>query len=155
MKKIIFLALVSLLAYGGEVEINAKKFEGDQRSGVSKFTGDVVVLKGQDKITADMMYIYTGKDGKIQKFEAVGNAVFMMLDKGKNYHGKADTIIYQPNSLEYTLTGNAFVEYVEEKRKVYGDKIYMNDTTKQANVEGTKKPAKFIFYTDDNNKTKQ
>jgi len=150
MKKIILLALAPLLVYCGEVEINAKKFEGDERSGVSKFTGDVVVLKGQDKITADTMFIYTGKDGKIQKFEAVGNAEFAMFDKAKNYRGKSDTLIYLPNTKEYTLIGNAQVEYIEEKRKVSGDKIYMNDTTKQANVEGSKKPAKFIFFIDDN-----
>lgn len=153
--KINLLALlVPLFLLAGEVEINSKKFEGDQDSGVSKFSGDVVATKDTSKITSDTMFVYSTKDNKIQRMEAIGNAKFWITDKGKSYQGSANTIIYIPDTKDYTLIGNGYLEYVEEKRKIYGDNIHINELTKKANVAGSNKPAKFIFYTEDN-KTKK
>jgi len=153
MRKTILAIFIPFFLSAGEIEITSKNFEGDQEKGVSKFTGDVVATKENNKITSDTMFVYTTKDNKIQKMEAIGNAKFWMSDKGKNYKGNADTIIYVPDSREYTLIGNGYLESIEEKRKVYGDRIYVNEINKKATVEGSKKPAKFIFYTEDN-KTK-
>lgn len=147
---LIFLPLFALFA--SEVEITAKRFDGDDKSGVSKFSGAVKVLKGSDIILADTMFVYFDTARKPIRFEAIGSATFSMKEEsGKTYKGKAKTIIYYPNQKEYQLMGDAFVEYVEEKRKVYGEKIIVNDVTKKASVVGEEsgKPAKFIFFLED------
>lgn len=154
MIKKYLLLLLPLVLFCGEIQIDAQKFEGDQVSGISRFSGDVVAIKDGDKITADTMVVHTLKNNKIQKLEAISNAKFWLSDKGKSYRGSADTIIYMPETKEYTLIGNGFLEYVEERRKVYGDRIYINELSKKASVSGSKKPAKFIFYTDENKTAK-
>ena len=148
---LIFAPLFALFA--SEVEITAKRFEGDDKSGVSKFSGSVKVVK-----VSDTMFVYFDSARKPVRFEAIGSATFAMKEEsGKTYKGKAKTIIYYPNQKEYQLLGDAFVEYVEEKRKVYGEKIVVNDTTKKASVAGEEggRPAKFIFFVEDKNETKK
>lgn len=157
-KKLLLLCLCFLFAFAGEVEITSKRYDGDDKSGVSKFSGNVKVVKENDVITSDVLFVYFDAARKPIKFEATGNANFLTTQDGnKTYKGKAKTITYFPNQKEYLLAGNAFVEYVEEKRKVYGDKIFVNDTTKKATVVGEEggKPAKFIFFVEDKNGTKK
>ena len=154
MIKTLYVLLLPMLLLSGEMQIDAKNFEGDHATGISTFTGDVVATKEGDKITSDKMIVHTTPDNKIEKIEAISNAKFWVNDKGKSYLGHANTIIYIPSAKEYTLIGNGYIEYVEEKRKVYGDKIYVNYLTKKATVVGSNKPARFIFYTEDN-KTKK
>lgn len=155
-----FLTFTLLFAslYASEVEITAKRFDGDDKGGVSKFSGSVKAVKGSDTILSDTLFIYFDQARKPIRFEAIGNANFVVKEEsGKNYRGKAKTIIYYPNQKEYQLIGDAFVEYIEENRRVYGDKIVVNDATKKATVSGEEsgKPAKFIFYIDDKNDTKK
>ncbi len=152
--KFVLLCAVLASSFAAEVEITAKRFDGDDKSGVSKFSGDVKVVKEGDTILSDTMFVYFDQARKPTRFEAVGNANFVMKQEGgKTYKGKARTITYYPNQKEYLLVGDAFVEYIEEKRKVYGDKIFVNDTTKKATVVGEEggRPAKFIFFIEDKN----
>lgn len=157
-KKLLLWFFCAYLAFGAEVEITAKRFDGDDKSGVSKFSGNVKATKENDVITSDVMFVYFDAARKPTKFEAVGNANFFTTQgPGKTYKGKAKTITYFPNQKEYLLVGDAYVEYIEEKRKVYGDRIFINDVTKKATVVGEEggRPAKFIFYVEDKNGTKK
>jgi len=152
--KFMLLCIAFVFSFAAEVEITAKRFDGDDKSGVSKFSGDVKVVKGTDTILSDTMLVYFDTAKKPVRFEATGNANFIMTqDGGKTYKGKAKTITYYPNQKEYLLVGDAFIEYVEEKRKVYGDRISVNDATKKATVIGEEggRPAKFIFFIEDKN----
>ncbi len=152
--KFILLCAALVYAFAAEVEITAKRFDGDDKSGISRFSGDVKVVKGGDTILSDTMFVYFDSAKKPVRFEAVGNANFVMTQEGgKTYKGRAKTITYYPNQKEYLLVGDAFVEYVEEKRKVYGDRIFVSDTTKKATVVGEEggRPAKFIFFIEDKN----
>ncbi len=149
---------IALSLFASEVEITAKRYDGDDKSGVSKFNGNVKVVKGGDTIYSDTLFVYTDSNRKPTKFEAVGNASFVMIQEGnKTYKGKAKTITYFPNEKEYLLVGDGYVEYVEEKRKVFGDRIFVNDITKKATVVGEEggKPAKFIFFIEDKNGSKK
>lgn len=154
-----FLAgLIAASCFAAEVEITSKRYDGDDKSGVSKFSGNVKVVKEGDAIYSDTLFVYFDAARKPIRFEAVGNASFVMLQEGnKTYKGRAKSITYYPNQKEYLLVGDAFVEYVEEKRKVFGDRIFVNDTTKKATVVGEEggKPAKFIFFVEDKNSTKK
>ncbi|MDD3467191.1 MAG: lipopolysaccharide transport periplasmic protein LptA [Campylobacterales bacterium] len=157
-KKLFLLSLCAYTLFAAEVEITANRFDGDDKSGISKFSGNVKATKEGDVITSDVMFVYFDSAKKPIKFEAVGNANFLATQgAGKTYKGKAKTITYFPNQKEYLLVGDAHVEYVEEKRKVYGDRIFVNDITKKATVVGEDggKPAKFIFFVEDKNSTKK
>lgn len=152
--KIALLCATLVFSFAAEVEITAKRFDGDDKSGVSKFSGAVKVVKEGDTILSDTMYVYFDAARKPIRFEAIGNASFVMTkEAGKTYRGRANTITYYPNQKEYLLVGDAFVEYVEEKRKVYGERISVNDSTKKATVVGEEggRPAKFIFFIEDKN----
>lgn len=150
MKFLTALAFFAVWLIASEVEIVAKRFEGDEKSGVSKFFGDVKVTRGDDVITADSIFVYFDKAKNPLRFEAQGNALFKSKQDGKSFNGSAETIRYEAAKKEYVLNGNAFVEYVEEKRKVYGEQITVSDLTKKASVVGNSgKPARFIFQLDD------
>jgi lipopolysaccharide export system protein LptA len=157
-KKVLLLSICAYTLFAAEVEITANRFDGDDQSGVSKFSGNVKATKEGDTITSDTMFVYFDGAKKPVKFEAVGNANFLATQgAGKTYKGKAKTITYFPNQKEYLLVGDAYVEYVEEKRKVYGGRILINDVTKKATVvgESSDKPAKFTFIVEDKNSTKK
>ncbi|HOI82792.1 MAG TPA: lipopolysaccharide transport periplasmic protein LptA [Campylobacterales bacterium] len=156
--KILLSCCLAFSLFAAEVEITAKRFDGDDKSGVSKFSGNVKVVKEGDTIYSDTLFVYTDAARKPHKFEAIGNASFVMIQEGnKTYKGKARTITYFPNQKEYLLVGDGYVEYVEEKRKVFGDRIFVNDVTKKATVVGEEggKPAKFIFFIEDKNSSKK
>lgn len=149
----LFLSLC-ISSFAAEIEITAKRFDGDERSRISKFSGNVKVVKGGDTILSDTLFVYFDSDKKPNKFEAVGNASFVMTQgASKTYRGSANSITYMPNQKEYVLVGNGYVEYVEERQKIYGDKISVNDSTKKATVVGEDggRPAKFIFFVEDKN----
>lgn len=139
-----------------EVVITSTNFEGDDKAGISKFTGNAKAVKGQDIITADTFYVYTNSNRKVQRVEAVTNAKFYIVNDTKTYQGYADKLVYWPEKKEYELIGNAMAENLDEKKKVYGDYIVVNNESKKAFVKGNgAQPARFIFYVEDENKSKK
>lgn len=79
---LIFAFCAAAIAYASEVEITAKKYDGDDKSGISKFSGNVKVVKGSDILTADTVTVFTDQSRKPSKMEATGNASFMMSQDG-------------------------------------------------------------------------
>jgi lipopolysaccharide export system protein LptA len=151
---ILFTFAMSIFA--AEVIITSNNFEGDEKAGVSKFYGNAKAVKGQDVLTAATFYVYTTPNRKVQRVEAVGDAKFYIVNDAKTYQGYADKLVYYPDKKEYELIGNAMAENLEEKRKVFGDYIVVNNETKKAFVKGNEaKPARFIFYIEDENKSKK
>ena len=156
MRIAFLLAVIMAFLSAAEVIITSNNFEGDDNAGISKFYGNAKAVKGQDVITANTFMVYTDSKRKMQKIEAIENAKFYIVNDGKTYKGYADKLIYYPDKKEYELIGNAMAEYIEEKRKVYGDHIIVNNDTKKAVVVGSEaKPARFIFFIEDENKSKK
>jgi lipopolysaccharide export system protein LptA len=154
----IILFLLAAITFGisAEVIITSNNFEGDDASGVSKFFGNAKATKGADIITSSEFIVYTDSKRKIQKIEAIGDAKFTIVNDNLTYKGYADKLVYYPNKKEYELIGNAMAENIEEKRKVFGDYIVINNDSKKATVRGNEaKPARFIFFIDDENKSKK
>lgn len=135
-----------------KVEINAKQFDSDELSGKSIFTGNVVVTKKNDKLNADKAIVTTDKKNQPEKFEFFGSPVTFSIiqDINKSYKGHANNVVYLPNTKEYILTQSAYVEYIEDGKKVYGDRIVINQLENKAQVTGkTNKPAVFIFHVEE------
>lgn len=153
MKKILLIIMVCSIALFAKTEqliIDANEFHGDDKTGVSVFTGNVKIKKGLDKLNADKVDVYfktnkTTKKKEPQEYIATGKVDFEIYNEDKHYVGKGDKVIYKPAIMEYVIIGNGFIKELNEKREIYGNKIYVNQIKGTARVEGDKKkPVRFI-----------
>ena len=140
-----------LFAQTQKLVIDAEQFEASDNKGISSFTGNVKIKMGKDKLNANKVDIYfvsqKGTTVKIpSKYIATGNVDFELVTKLKHYIGKGNKIIYSPSKQEYTVIGNGFLQEKNDDRKIYGDKIYINQLTGEAKVSGSEdKPVRFII----------
>lgn len=144
------LLAISFL-FSDKLIIDANKFETYDEKGLSIFTGKVKMLKVDDELKADKLEVYLSKKNENQKREplkyiAYGNVEFKVKAATKLYEGKGDKVVYEPKKMQYIITGNGFLKEKTEDRKLYGDKIYINQVTGEAKVSGTEnKPVRFII----------
>ncbi len=149
-----------LFAQSEKLIIDAQKFEANDKKGFSTFEGNVNIKMVKDKLKADKVDVYfvtkKGSTGKIpSKYVATGNVDFEIVSEFKHYVGTGNKVIYSPSKLEYTVLGNGFLEEKIEKRKIYGEKIYVNQLTGEAKVSGSEnKPVRFIINIERGNDTK-
>ncbi len=155
--KYFFISLIaSIILFAQEkLVIDAKKFEANDAKGISIFTGDVKLRKAKDKLNADKLEVYMSSKNSEKrvplKYIATGNVSFYIISKNKEYEGKGNRVIYYPNKEEYEIIGNGFIKEKVEDRKIYGDKIFINQITGEARVIGTDdKPVRFIINLDNN-----
>lgn len=147
----ILLSSTLLFAASEQLVIDAKNFEANDAKGISTFTGNVKIKMGKDKLNANKVDIYFTTDKKTNsktpsKYEATGNVDFELNSKAKHYIGKGDKVIYSPLKEEYTIIGNGFLQEKNDDRKIYGDKIFVNQLTGEAKVSGSEsKPVRFII----------
>lgn len=166
MKFFIYILLISSLAFSSEASknkliIDADKFEAYDNKGLSVFTGNVKMTRINDKLNADKIEVYmTPKKEGVQnqkreaiKYIATGKANFSVYTLDKHYIGKGDKIIYNPKKLHYEIIGSGFLKEIKENKTLFGEKIYLNQTTGEAKVEGTKnQPVRFIMEIEGDNK---
>lgn len=158
MKILWALALAASLVSAEKLIIDAKKFEAYDAKGFSLFTGDVKLRKGKDKLDSDELEVYMSKKVKdkkreVLKYIATGNVSFEVVTVGKHYEGKGDKVIYNPKLLKYTIIGNGYLKEIVEDKTLYGEQIFIDQATGEANVKGTsKKPVRFILNIEDNKK---
>jgi lipopolysaccharide export system protein LptA len=149
---VLALSLVTFLS-AQTVEVVADKFFADEKKQVSEFTGNVVVTKGTDKLVAKKVVITFDKNRQPLKYVASGDAKIDMTMHDKVYFGSAQTMVYEPVKDQYTLIKDAFLHEKITNKKVYGEKIFVNQTTGRYEVESDgKKPVKFIFKVDEKKK---
>jgi len=149
---LVILGLVSILS-AEMVEVVADKFYADEIKQITEFKGNVTVTKGKDKLVANKVVITFDKQRQPLKYTATGDVSIDMIMNDKVYFGKAQTMIYDPIKDQYTLTKDAFLHEKVTNKKVYGDKIFVNQTTGRYEVESDgKKPVKFIFKVEEKKK---
>ncbi|MFK2821947.1 lipopolysaccharide transport periplasmic protein LptA [Arcobacter sp. YIC-80] len=140
-----------LFAQTQKLVIDAQKFEASDSKGISTFTGNVKIQMGKDRLEANKVDIYfVSKKGSSvrtpSKYIATGNVKFQLITAQKHYVGKGNKIIYSPSKQEYTVLGNGFLQEKNDNRKIYGDKIYVNQLSGEAKVSGSEdKPVRFII----------
>ncbi len=153
MKYIVGLLLSTSLLFCAKTDkliIDAKDFVANDKKGISSFKGNVKIQMNKDVLSANEVDIYfSSKDKKTKtptKYIASGNVHFTIVTSKKHYEGKGNKIIYSPIKQEYTVLGNGFLEEKNDGRKIYGNKIYVNQLTGEAKVSGSKKePVRFII----------
>jgi lipopolysaccharide export system protein LptA len=143
-----FLAAGVLFAATEQVEIVSDRFEADDVVHVAKFLGHVRMKKGADELNASKVVVYFDAKRKPIRYEAIGNASFVihMKEKGQYYTGKAQKLIYRPKSQLYELYGGVVLREPALDRTVTGEKVVVEKLNGKARVEGSGgKPVRFIF----------
>ncbi|WP_170018508.1 lipopolysaccharide transport periplasmic protein LptA [Campylobacter sp. RM16190] len=153
-KKIILAFVFSILPLVAQnVEVTADDFFADENKFISELSGNVSVKKGKDILTADKVVIHFDKNRNPIKYVATGNAKFKVLIKDKNYNGSGNELVYEPKSNLYTINGSGFLHEVDSDKRVYGEKISVNQNSGTYSVNsGNKKPVKFVFQVEDKKK---
>ncbi len=149
-----FFLIVSMFfsfLFSEKLIIDAKKFEAYDEKGLSVFTGDVKMVKASDELESDRLDIYLSEKKPNTKREplkyiATGNVKFKVKTADKLYEGKGDKVVYEPQKLKYVITGNGFLKEVIEDKRLFGDKIVIDQITGEAKVTGSEnKPVRFII----------
>lgn len=150
MKLLWTMACTVLLLNAANVEVIADKFFADEVKQLSVFTGNVKVTKEKDKILADKVVINFSKKRQPLKYTATGKVKVNLIINKKEYFASAEEMIYEPIKDQYTLSKNAFLHEILTDKKVYGDRIWVNQVTGRYEVDSDgKKPVKFIFKVED------
>jgi len=153
-----FLISSSLLFAAEKLIIDAKNFETNDAKGITVFTGNVKLQMTKDKLNSQKLEIFMkpnskGKSKKPLKYVASGNASFEIHTNGKIYKGKGKRVIYSPKKGEYTIIGDGKIKEETEGRELYGERIFINQLTGNAKVQGTNnKPVRFIIDIDNGEK---
>ena len=148
MKKIIILTILTTLSlFAEELQVKAKLFNSDQKTGISVFEGDVNIIKGADELNASKVTIYTDKEQQPTKFVAEGNASFNIQTKdGSIYNGRAQKVIYLPIKKEYHFFTDVYLRQVNEKKEIIGEEVILKSIEGKAYAKGVaEKPVIMIF----------
>lgn len=150
MKLLLTMVASVLLLNAASVEVVADKFFADEKLKITVFTGNVTVTKESDKLVANKVVIDFDDKKQPLKYTATGSAKINMTIEDKKYFASSDTMIYDPIKSQYTLIKNAFLHEIITDKKVYGDRIWVDQLTGRYEVDSDgKKPVKFIFQVEE------
>lgn len=128
------------------LEVSAKTFQSDLKKGLTQLNGEVLVVKGEDKLWADKVVIETNKKNKPQKYTATGNVRFYAKMPDKEMRGRANKAVYNVIKDEYQLIDSAVIEEIGKKNIIKGNIIVLNPQTQEAFVKGSsQKPGMMTF----------
>ncbi len=125
------------------VHVTANKLEAFDKKGIYKFFGNVVVTRGDMKLTADKMTVFKNlKTGDIYKIVCTGKVVMTQQDK----IAKGDKAVYESDKQKITLTGNASVK--SDKNTITSDIIvyYINKDYAVAQSTSAEKRVEVTIY---------
>ncbi|WP_457749090.1 lipopolysaccharide transport periplasmic protein LptA [Sulfurimonas sp.] len=144
---LIFIILLQTALFSQELKIKADEFSGDQNKGISIFTGHVRIKKVNDELNASKVTVYTDKNNKPTKFVAVGDASFIIqTEKGADYRGVAQKVVYLPLKKEYHFFGNVHLKQLNDKKEIFGDEVVLQAISGKAYAKGIEKePVIMIF----------
>jgi lipopolysaccharide export system protein LptA len=148
MKKIIIILLtITISLFSQELKIKSQKFTSDEKAGVSVFTGNVNIIKGNDELNASKITIYTDDKHQLIKFRAIGNTSFKIqtLD-GARYTGEAQKVIYLSTEKEYHFYTDVRLQQIDDEKIVIGDEVILKTIEGKAYAKGAEKePVIMIF----------
>ena len=158
MNKFIFIALLCVFGlYAQELKVLSTNYKGDQSTGTSVFTGNVIVTKGLDELNASKVTIYTDSNRKPIKMVAEGDVSFYIVTELKEkYRGKSQRAVYLPNEKEYQFYTKVDLIRLDDFRRVKGDKVVVNTIYGHASAESANnEPVMMVFTLQDTNSSKK
>lgn len=147
-----FFLLVSL--HAEQLKVVADSFNGDEKSGITVFRGDVKIAKGSDEINASAVTIYTDAKRKPIRYEAKGNVSFYIKTENQAvYRGKAGKAVFVPAKKEYHFYENVHIEQLDEKKEINGEEVIISTIEGKARAKGGEtKPVIMTFEIDEEKK---
>lgn len=96
-----------------DLTISSEQFEYRQKEGIATYQGDVEAMQGSRHIHGDMLEVYRGKSGDIEKIVVYGKPATheSLPDPNKPlFHAQANTIMFKVDENKLTLHDHARVE---------------------------------------------
>ncbi|HHD81495.1 MAG TPA: hypothetical protein ENK99_07925 [Campylobacterales bacterium] len=152
MKRIYLLIFINLTIFlnAGQVDIQADHFYANDISKVAYFEGNAKIQQGVNFFNASKIVVHFNNKKKATKYEAMGDVIFDITEKGIHYKGQAGKIIYSPNSSQYYFQGAVILKDLTNNRKIEAGTISLDLKTGLADIKGDKKkPVRFIFEIED------
>lgn len=140
----IFLLLISLLvatvqAKDGDenqpIDVNADRSEYDDKAGIQRLIGNVEIVQGSLKITAQEIAIHL-KDNRLARIEGSGNPIrFEQLNNAdESIVGEANAIDYNAIDGTLILTGAATLK--QPRQELNSDRIVFNSRAETVQADG-------------------
>ncbi|MBA1437435.1 MAG: lipopolysaccharide transport periplasmic protein LptA [Epsilonproteobacteria bacterium] len=150
-----FLFLQTLLV-ADELKIKAVKFYADEKAGLSVFTGDVNIVKGDDELNASQVTVHIDTNKKPTKFVAQGDVAFRLktLD-GAQYEGRAQKAEYLPNEKIYNFYTDVHLKQLGDTKEIQGDEVILKVLENKAYAKGQKKKPVIMIFDIDEKKEKE
>ncbi len=147
MKYLFYLLLVVSFGFSSvEMSIVSDKFKADEAKHISIFSGNVKIVKLNDTIKSKKAVVTFDEKNKPLSYEASGNVQFSISLKDSVISGSCESLVYDPVSKIYTLSGSVDVIEMPSKRKLKANSVKIDTINAKTVVSGTKvKPVKFIF----------
>ena len=156
MNKFLFAILfliIGVFSFAKEsyLNIDADLFEAKENQNKLYFEGNVKLTKNKDILTSKKLVINTKPSKANPKkqvpkdYVATGNVEFTVHTKEKNIlKGSGDKVYYYPDEQKYIIIGNGYLEDSKEGKKIYANKIYIDEKTGYTKIDGKKnEPVKF------------
>jgi len=145
--KIFLILLLNIALFANQlVNIEAENFEADQNTLKTTFTGNVKITKAGDKIFADKVIVVFSSDNKPLQYEATTSVKFFLVSQNSTIVGSCNSLVYNPKSKNYTLSGNVKIDDPTLGRKISASKVTIDQVNGKTIITGqNKKPVKFIF----------
>lgn len=114
----------------GSTVITSDELHSDQQNHVSVFTGNVIVVGNQFRMTCQEMTVNFTKDNKVDTIVATGDVIITQPDR-VTHCGRAD---YFHDEDKFILTDSPTI--LDHKNQVSGPKIIIYRTSQKMEVEG-------------------
>ena len=139
--------MIATSLFSQELKIKSQKFTSDEKTGISVFTGNVNIIRGNDELNASKVTIYTDAKHQPTKFIAVGNTTFKIkTQEGAMYKGRSQKVIYMPIEKEYHFYTDVHLQQIDDNKIVIGDEVILKTIEGKAYAKGAEKePVIMIF----------
>jgi len=114
----------------GSTVITSDELHSDQNTHISVFTGNVVVVGTNFRMTCQEMTVYFTKDNKVDHIVSTGNVIITQPDRITNC-GHAE---YFHDTDTFVLTDQPVIH--DHKNEIHGTKITIERTTQKMTVDG-------------------
>lgn len=157
MRNLVLLLIFFITVLNAEkIKVEAEKFSTDEKKGLTVFTGNVIIEKGNDEINASKITIYTDAEHRPTQIVAVGNVSFFIeTETGDTYAGRSQRAVLKPLEKSYHFFTNVHLKQLNRHQEIDGDEVYVNTLKGTAIAKGAeKKPVIMVFDIAEKDKTK-
>ncbi len=153
---IVFILLNVIFLSAAELKIISESFEGNEKKGVTIFSGNVKISLESDEMNASVVTVFTDKDHVPYKYIAKGDVSFFISTKsGARYKGSAQKAIFMPEKSIYEFYKDVRLRQIDEQKLISGDEVVVNIKDGTARAKGAEKePVVMILHIKDRNESK-